>query len=168
MELFKTFGIEPTLLVAQIVNFLIILYLLKRFLYKPVLEMLKQREKTIREGLEKAEQARLLLERTQDEEKTILQKAQQQATRLVEEAKDHAVELMKQSEERSKQHTEKMITEAKDQIMKETRDAEKRLARNVSELAVAFLRKSLSDILSEREQKEIMTRAIQKLKVKPS
>jgi F-type H+-transporting ATPase subunit b len=58
MEILKTFGFDPILLGAQIINFLIIFYLLKRFLYKPVLGMLKTREDKIKEGIKQAEEAR--------------------------------------------------------------------------------------------------------------
>ncbi|MBU2632677.1 F0F1 ATP synthase subunit B, partial [Patescibacteria group bacterium] len=49
MEIVKQFGLDPVLLVAQIVNFLILLFILKKLLYKPVLELLKKREDTIKE-----------------------------------------------------------------------------------------------------------------------
>ena len=75
MEILKNLGFDPVMLAAQIVNFLIILYLLKRFLYKPILEMLKKREDSIKEGLKQAEEARITLEKTLQEEKKILSKA---------------------------------------------------------------------------------------------
>ena len=57
MEIIKNFGVEPVLLVAQIINFLIILFILKKFLYKPVLDTLKKREDSIKEGLKQAEES---------------------------------------------------------------------------------------------------------------
>ena len=63
MELIKNFGLDPVYLAAQIVNFLIILYFLRRFLYKPVFKMLKKRENEIKEGLEKTEESKRLMEK---------------------------------------------------------------------------------------------------------
>ena len=57
MEILKTFGVDPIFLGAQIVNFLIIFYLLKRFLYKPVLGCLKTGRQN--QGLKQAEEARI-------------------------------------------------------------------------------------------------------------
>ena len=57
MEILENFGLNPMLLIAQIVNFLIVLFILKKFLYKPVLEMLKKRQTTIKDGLKQAEEA---------------------------------------------------------------------------------------------------------------
>ncbi len=72
MEILNNFGFEPILFVAQIVNFVIIYLLLKKFLYKPVLKLLKERRDIITKGLKQAEEsARLLEETVQKEEKDI-------------------------------------------------------------------------------------------------
>ncbi len=72
MEIIKNFGLNPILLAAQIVNFLIIFFILKKFLYKPVLNVLNKRQVTIKEGLKQAEEARVKLEKVVIEEKDIL------------------------------------------------------------------------------------------------
>jgi len=51
MEILKEFGIQPTLLLAQIVNFLIILFVLKKFFYKPIIKVLDARKKRIEVSL---------------------------------------------------------------------------------------------------------------------
>ena len=48
MEILNNFGFQPTLFIAQIVNFLILAYVFKRFLYKPILKTLKDRQKTMK------------------------------------------------------------------------------------------------------------------------
>ena len=72
MEIVDHFGLDPYLFGAQVINFLIIFYLLKRFLYKPVLEILRKREREIAEGLKQAEEGKILLEKAQEKEKEIL------------------------------------------------------------------------------------------------
>src|SRR5260221_439051 len=116
MEILKNFGFDPVLLSAQIVNFLIILFLLRRFFYKPLLALLKDRETTIKEGLEKAEEGRKLLEKALEEEKTILRNAQKQASSILEDAKNQAKAIASESEENAKKRTEKLIDEARLQI----------------------------------------------------
>ncbi|MCL5434940.1 MAG: ATP synthase F0 subunit B, partial [Patescibacteria group bacterium] len=107
MEILKNFGFDPAMLAAQIVNFLIILYLLKRFLYKPVLEMLKKRSDAIQEGIKQAEEARITLEKTLEEEKKILLKAKDEAKQVMEDSKLAAVAIAREIEENSKTQTEK-------------------------------------------------------------
>ena len=165
MELIKNFGIDPILLGAQIVNFLIVLFILRWFLYKPVLEMLKKRKDSIKEGLEKAEEARIRLEKVVEEEKNILKKAQAQAKKVVDDARVQAEDSSRQIEESTKKHAEKIFKEAKEQIDHQSLEAEKRLTLHISTLAVEFLQKSARQLFSEKEQKEVMENALKKLKV---
>ena len=109
MEILKTFGVDPILMGAQILNFLIIFYLLKRFLYKPVLGMLKTREDKIKEGMKQAEEARLTLEKTVEEEKKILNKAHEEAKSLILDAKTQAIEVSREIEENTKKQAEKIL-----------------------------------------------------------
>jgi len=164
MELLKNFGFDPVLLGAQVVNFLIIFYVLKRFLYKPVLEMLKKRQQEVKEGLKQAEEAKILLEETQEKEKEILKKARLTAEQLVKDAKLEAVETAAKIEENAKQQAQRLIEDAKRQLELEEKETEKKLATYVSRLAIEFLTKSSKYLFSEKEQKEIMANALRKIK----
>lgn len=164
MEILKNFGFDPVMLAAQIVNFLIILYILKRFLYKPVLDMLKKREDTIKTGLKQAEESRLLLEKTVEEEKKVLTKAQEEAKKLIEDAKNQALEAAKEVEEETRASTERMIVEARNQISQETKEAEKRLAESASGLAEQILSTSLKEMFPEKDQKTIVDNALKRIK----
>lgn len=164
MELIKNFGVDPIFLGAQVVNFLIVLFLLKRFLYKPLLAMLKQREDTIKEGIKKAQEAQLLLEKTKEDEKKIIQKAQLEAKKLLESARAHSLFVAKGLEESSKKNTERMLAEAKTQIELETKKAEERLIANVGRVAMQFLQKSASQLFNKADQEDVLKRALDNLK----
>ena len=164
MELLKNFGFDPVLLGAQVVNFLIIFYVLKRFLYKPVLEMLKKRQQEVKEGLKQAEEAKILLEQTQEKEKEILKKARLTAEQLVKDARLEAVETAVKIEENAKQQAFRLIEDAKRQLELEEKETEKKLATYVSRLAIELLTKSSKYLFSEKEQKEIMANALGKIK----
>lgn len=168
MELIKNFGLDPFLLGAQVVNFLIILYLLKRFLYKPILELLKNRENTIKEGLQKAQEAALLLEKTKEEERKIIKNAQHEAKKLLESAREHSLLVAKSLEESSKKNAERILAEAKVQIEQETKNAQKELTTNVSKIAVQFLQKSLSQLFDKTGQEEVIKKALEQLKKTPN
>lgn len=163
-NLAKQFGIEPVFLIAQIVNFLIIFYFLKRFLFKPIQQMLKDRKNTIREGLEKAEEGRILLEKAKKEEEEILQKAHARAQKMQDQAKTQASEILKDAREQAKQDTEKMIEDAKDSIAKEATRVSDQLIGNISELSVGMLKKALQQTVSPKTQKEILTQTVKQIK----
>ncbi len=164
MEILGEFGINPILLGAQIVNFLIILYLVKRFALKPIMQVLKQREETIKEGLKSAEEARIRLEQATEKERAILKKAQVEAKILLEDAQKKSQEVIAMAEERARKQTEKMLHDAKEQIALETREAEKRLSIHVSRLAIEFLQKATSELLTEEEQKIALERVLKQIK----
>src|SRR3989344_8122556 len=87
MEILENFGIQPTLLFSQIVNFTIILFLLKKFLYKPILKVLDDRHKKIEESLKNAALIEENLKKTEDQSKKIVADAQAQAQTLITNAK---------------------------------------------------------------------------------
>lgn len=166
MDIIKNFGVHPILLIAQIVNFIIVFFILKKFLYKPVLELLNKRKTTIQEGLEQAEKARIKLEKVVIEEKNILRQAQSQAKKIIEDSRQESIEITRQMNESAKKQTEKMLKDAKEQITKESLEAEKRLAVETSKLAVSFLEKALKDFFTPSEQKEVLSSALKKISAK--
>lgn len=166
MEILNEFGVDIRILFAQIVNFLIIFFILKRYAYKPVLELLKNRKKAIQEGIEKAEEARLMLEKAETREKEVLKNAQSQARKLLEETEKQRKESLEKTQVETHKLADKMLQEARNQISFETKQAEKRLAAHISELSVTFLQKSLSDLFTEHEQEVIMKNALKKMKKK--
>lgn len=164
MEILNNFGFQWTLFAAQIVNFLIIYFLLKKFLYKPVLKILETRKTKITEGIKQAEESERRLQETIEKEDKILKAAQEQAKQMIDDAKAQSHELLKKSEVDTKKQIEAMLKEARTQITYETGLAEKRLETNVSRLAINFLEKSLTGLFGEKEQEIVMKNALKKLK----
>ena len=166
MQLLNDFGIDPVLFVAQVINFLLIMYILKRFAYKPVLALLKKRELQIKQGIKDAENARLLLEQTQAKEKEILEKAGTQTKKMLEAAAKEREILAKKAQEETKKRVDEMIIDARAQIAFESTQMEKRISSKVTTLAVDFLQQALKDVFSENEQEIIMKQAVKKLSKK--
>jgi F-type H+-transporting ATPase subunit b len=164
MDILNNFGFEPVLFVAQIVNFLIIFLVLKKYMYKPVLKLLDERKRKIAKGLKDSEEAALLLEQTVLKEEKILKEAQVKARDLIEEAKKQSEQMLKNSEAETNKKIDKMLKDAREQISYETSIAEKRLETNISKLAVTYLEKSLKGLFGEKEQEIVMKNAIKKLK----
>lgn len=164
MELLKNFGFDPKILIAQIVNFLIIAYVLKRFFYKSILDVLKKREQTIKDGLKQAEDARILLEQTQIKQQAILKKVKEQAQKTISDAKEQANQIAKETAENTKKQVEKMLEDASIQINQDTKEAEKKLAAYVTRIAMDLLSKSSIELFGKKEQKIIMENALKNIK----
>lgn len=166
MEIIKEFGFDPRLLLAQIINFLLVLWVLRRFLYKPVLQMLEKRKKDIETGIKNAEAANRLLEEMTAKEQKLLQNAQKQAQKIIEEARDQASSIIDESQQSAKENAEKIIEEAKRKIEQDIKETEQRLTTHVSKIAIDFLKKAVSEMFTEATQEEVMNKALKIVKKK--
>ncbi len=166
MEAIGQFGINIYLLAAQIVNFLIILYIVRRFALKPIMKVLKNRETTIKEGLKQAEEAQKMFQSAQEKEREMLRKAHAEVKEMLDEAKKQRSELLSATETQTRETAEKMLQEARAQISAETKEAEQRLSAHVSQLAVTYLEKSLAGVFSEKEQSQVFEKALKTIKKK--
>lgn len=159
MEFLKDFGFDPVLFIAQIINFLIILFILKKMLYKPVLDMIKKREDEIKKGLSDSEEAEKLLTKATEKETQILQKAQARAEKIMGEAREEATALKVEIEKSGRRESERMISVARVRIAQENREAEERLTKKIGEIAVRLLERSLQGVFGKSEQKTILKKA---------
>lgn len=163
MDILKNFGVDPILLAAQIVNFLIIFWLLKKFAYKPIFAMLEKRKMLIAEGVAHAEKAEEMMRKTEEKEKEMLKKAQVEAQDILSDARKQAQEVINTAEEGAKGRVEKMLDDATKSIEQQTLDAEKILSRHTAKLAVALLEKSLGNLVDSKTQKEVVGKVAKKL-----
>jgi len=163
MDILNTFGLNPYLLIAQIVNFLILLYILKKYLYPPLFKVFKKREEIIKESIQKADENEKILEKTKQTEKEIITKAKRTAEEIIKEAHEQSADILKDAETESKKQTEKMLSDAKAQIDLETTEAQKQLNNYVIKLSLDILKKSLPDIFTDKEQSEIVTKAVREM-----
>lgn len=127
----ESLGIDLKLIIAQLVNFGILLFLLNRFLYKPVVSMLEGREEKINQGLKDAEEASKKLAEASNDSKKIQEKAyadaqdilknakeaaSAEATEIVSKANNQADRTMKNAKEEASSLKDKTILEAKKEI----------------------------------------------------
>ena len=166
MEILNNFGFEPILFLAQIVNFLIIYYLLKKLMFKPVLKMIEDRKSKITKGLKDAEEAEKKLEETTLREEKILKNTYEKARIIINEAKSETESILALTEENAKKKSDLILSETREQIAHETIQAEKKLELKISKLAVSFLESSLKGLFGTKEQEEIMKKALKKMEGK--
>ncbi|MBI5388602.1 MAG: F0F1 ATP synthase subunit B [Verrucomicrobia bacterium] len=123
----QTLGIQWPKLIAQVINFAIVLFVLWRWAYKPVLSMLAVRRGLVEESVTNAEKIKADLARTEEERKKILGDAGVQASKIIEETRKAAeAELAKRSQE--------ALATANDIIAKARQANEAELARMKAEL----------------------------------
>ena len=163
MDFLKDFGVQPVLLAAQVVNFLILLFILKKFLYGPILKVLAQRRKTIEESLKNADEIAKRLQEISEKEAAVLEKAGKAGENLIKEATLQASQVL---DEANKKREELLITATedakkamvleKDKILTEVRGA-------TAEIVATVVEKVTGKLMNKKDQKEIIERSIKNL-----
>src|SRR3989338_9559758 len=95
-ELFHEFGIEWKLLLAQAVNFFILLFLLKKFVYGPVLKMVADRKRSIVKGLETAKAAEEKMKKIDEIKEAVVTEARRQELQIIQKAEERARDAEKE------------------------------------------------------------------------
>lgn len=164
MEILSEFGFDLNLFIAQIINFLILAFLFKKFLYKPLLGAVKKREEEIKKGLvnaEKAEKALLSAETKKDE---IIKKAAKEADEIISESKRSAQEISEKIIEDAKSNSDRIIQNAQEQAVLEKQEIEKQITRVATDAAQKILGSVISDLFTNKEKDEILKRSLKKIK----
>jgi F-type H+-transporting ATPase subunit b len=163
METLGQFGLNPILFIAQVVNFLIIAWVLNRFLIRPLMAGMKTRREKIAKGLEDAENARKALENAARERDKVLQDASAEAFRLLQSARDEAERLRAAALERADADAQRLIEEARGIIALERRDMEKAVQGLSLELAGKILESVVEGLFSDEEKRRIVARGIERI-----
>lgn len=163
MEIFEEFGINPILLLAQIVNFTILLLLLKKFLYKPILKILEDRKKEIAASLKNAEEIEKRLEKTNIEQEKILEKARSQADNLLKEAKIEAKNLSEITLNNTKKTVEEMLKQSKERFNLERIQMMNEVKKDLAELVIAASLKVTQKAITKENSKKIVEQAIKEV-----
>lgn len=132
-QLFAAFGVNVSLIIAQAVNFAIVLIALWYFLYKPVLAMIAKRQELVAKGVEDATRASEKLSHADDEAKTRINAADAEAESIVAQARESASaekqRLLKEAEARAVAVTKDAEERAAETAAKAKRESEKDIAR---------------------------------------
>src|SRR3989344_3735833 len=88
MELLEKLGIDGRLLLWQVINFAILFVVLRKFAYRPILEILRKRAETIQKGFEDAEKAKAALHDAREEREKIIREARKQASAILNDAEE--------------------------------------------------------------------------------
>ena len=163
METLGKFGLDPILFAAQVVNFLIIAWIINRFLIRPLMANMKARREKIAQGLEDAEKARAALEDAAKERDKVLQEASSEAFRLLQNARDEAERLRSAALERAGADAERLIEEARGIMALERQDMEKAVQSLSLELSGKILESVVEGLFSDEEKRRIVARGIERI-----
>jgi|TARA_B100000809_G_C14996278_1_gene479830 F-type H+-transporting ATPase subunit b len=155
--------LDPGLFIWTILTFLLLLMVLAKFAWKPLLEMLDERQKSIDDSLLSAEKARLELAGINKESEAILSKSRTQAQTIVADAKSAADKLKEDIVSKAKEEADGQLKKAKNQISVEKDRALLEIRQEVVELSITVAEKIIKKNLSKDDNASIIEDSLNKL-----
>jgi F-type H+-transporting ATPase subunit b len=163
MEIIQKFGLEAKLFLFQLINFLIVEFILKKFLFTPLKKMLDERKLKIERSLQDAENAKIILENASEEKKNILTEAKSRADMLVAKLKVSVKETNEKAIIETKHRSEQIIDDAKQKAAAEFENMNKKIGKMSADISGKIMSKVLSDLFTETEKQELISRALKKI-----
>jgi F-type H+-transporting ATPase subunit b len=152
--------VNPGLIFWTVITFIILLLILRKLAWKPILTALDQRENSIKDALEKADQARLDASKALEENKASIAKAEEESRKIIEQSRSFAEKLKEQMLQESKAQQQKIIQDAAAEIERRKDSAFNELKNQVAEIAVRAAEKILNEKLDDETQKKMIDKYI--------
>jgi F-type H+-transporting ATPase subunit b len=160
VQFFDAFGVDLPKLAFQIINFLLLLYLLNRFLFKRVFALLDERGQKISKGLEDAEAAARDRELARAEREAAVAEARKEANEMIARANKIAEDTRNEILTSARADAEKVSTRAREEIVAEKDKAMAEIRGQVAELALAaagkLVRRQMDDPTQRRLVEEFL------------
>lgn len=155
--------VDPGLFIWTIVTFLVLLTLLAKFAWRPLLQSLAAREETIRKSLADAEKARQELERLNQESEAIIRQARVEAEAIVGASRAGAERLRGELRDKARAEAEGIIKNAERQIQLETARALQDIRREAADISVAIASKLIQRNLTKEDNEKLIEEALRQL-----
>ena len=152
--------LDPGLFVWTILTFLLLLFVLAKFAWKPLLKMLNDREELIRSSLEDAEKAKEKLEKLNAEGEAIINQARSEAQSILSEGKAAAAKLKDETLDVAKEQAKQIASEAEKQINIEKDKAIAEIKSEVVNLSMRIAEKLINKNISPEDNKALIDESL--------
>ena len=147
---------DPGLFIWTILTFLVLVALLAKFAWRPLLEALERRQATITRSLEDAQKARHELERLQRESAEMMRQARVEAESIISRSRSDAEALREELKQKSRAEAAAIVKNAEKQIQMETARAVQQIRTETVELSVAIASKILKRQVSKEDHEGLI------------
>ncbi|HWY30993.1 MAG TPA: F0F1 ATP synthase subunit B [Candidatus Acidoferrum sp.] len=148
-------GIQWKILVSQTISFSIVFFVLWRYAYKPIFQMLQARREKIAEALANAEKIKVDVARTETERQKILADAGDQANKLIDDARQAAGRVREQETQKAIASAEQIVVKAREAAAQERAQMLAQLKREVGRLVVQTTATVTGKVLTSEDQQRL-------------
>lgn len=158
-ETADTFGFDLRIFLSQIVSFIIVALLLKRFAYKPILAVLEERRQRIAEGLLNAEKIKQQLAEAEQRYQEILTKGNAEAQKMIDEARASAGVIAERKQQEAIVAAEQIMAKAREASVLEHERTMSQLKRELGRLVIETTSKVTGKVLTPEDQRRLQEEA---------
>ncbi len=163
MEVLSKLGVDWKLLVAQVVNFLVLLLVLRKFAYRPMLEFLENRAKKIESGIRDAKLAAEKLAEIEKKERETLEEARRESASIVARARESAEKVADKVMAESREESERILVEARRKVESERENMREDMRRELAGLVLLATEKVLGKKLDGTDDSELIRKSIESI-----
>ncbi len=146
-----------------VANILILYFILRKLLYRPLTDLIENRTQEIEEGLQLAEENRQRQEQLNSEYQQKIQEARQEAREIVEKAYTQRDEILKEARKDADQKTEEMLARARSEIEAEKNKAFDELRQDIVSISVSIASKIMEKEIDEASQEKLVQRYLEEV-----
>ena len=161
MEGLAGLGINVPVLLAQIVNVVILLVVLYFVAYKPVMRMLDQRSKRIKDSMEQADAIKEQADRAEEEVKKQLAAAGKEGQKRITQAAQAGEEIREKARQSARQEAETLITRARGEIQRERDETISELRKEVADVTITAAEKIIDRSLDKKAHRELIDKVLE-------
>jgi len=159
----ETFGWNPWLFFSQVISFVIVALLLRRFAYKPILKVLEERRRSIEEGQLNAEKIKRQLDEAETRYSEILAKANADAQKMIDETRESSAHLAERKQQEAIAAAEQIIAKAREASAIEHERTMDSLKQELGRLVVDTTAKVTGKVLTPEDQQRLQEEALSQL-----
>ena len=153
-------------LIAQLLIFLVMLGVLYRFAWGPLLRILNERRARIAQGVEATQRAMQELEAAEREREAKLEEARKEAQAMLDRITKQAEDLRKELEAKAREQAEALLVKARAEINQEREKAVQDLRSQVADLAVLAASRIIGESLDAKKHRDLIDRAIEEAEIR--
>jgi F-type H+-transporting ATPase subunit b len=157
---FQALGFDPKAFLIQLITFLLVFYVLKRFAFGKIVELLETRRKTIEEGVGLTAKMREEKEKLEKEIAHQRAEARREADKVIANSQAQTAEIIRQAEDTAKEKADKILADAKQKIEDETARARRNLEREMVDLVIEATEAVTRQKLDAKKDNELITDAL--------
>ena len=154
---------DPGLFIWTILTFLVLLGLLAKFAWKPLLQALESRQEAIRKALDDAQLAKQELERLQQESVRIMSQARVEADAIISRSRSDGGALREEMKQKARSEADVIVRSAERQIQLETRRALEQIRNEAADLSVMIASKLLQRNITKEDNQKLIDDALKQL-----